>query len=663
MSVTDVKAKATAKTSAKKVSDDVKAALKVALDSAPVEYVPLSDLVISPLNARTIPYSADSVRSLADTIAAVGLLQNLVVHTLPDGKAGVAAGGRRLTAMTLLCSENRLSAAHPVQVRRVSDELAAAASLIENEQRAAMHPAEQITGFRRLAEQGITEAQIGEQLGYSARHVQRMLKLAGLAPSLLALLAKNQISVEQCQALCLEDDQARQVQVYEDVCAVWSTAPVSKLKEHITDMEVRLDSYGFAFIGREAYEAAGGIVREDLFSQQDNAGTADRVLVDRLVQEKLDAMAAEIQVSEGWTWSMGRPGGINRYGEDAQVYHLVAVPQPVYIGEEEQQLDDLYEEHEAFVGLCEDSDALDEQIQVIEHAAAARAWTADMKAGAGVVVSLREGEITVQRGVRRIADEPQGAQTEQNGVNQVITMRSPDPAEGISLPLLTKMSSERTLAVQAALMQQPEKAVALMVWRLCVDVFPGHTLVYQPFRLSLTESHYSLTANAPSGQQGAAYVALMEEKARLEALLPAGWRKDFTTFFDLDGGVLMKLMAFCTACSVEGVQNREFGHTTRSSLDTLEMAIGFHMRDWWHPTKDNFFTHLKHAQIVDALRSAGLTGAASDAEKMKKGDAASHAEEFMRETRWMPVWMKGPEPEALTEADSGSDEENGAHAA
>ena len=33
------------------------------------------------------------------------------------------------------------------------------------------------------------------------------------------------------------------------------------------------------------------------------------------------------------------------------------------------------------------------------------------------------------------------------------------------------MSSERTLAVQAALIHQPEKTVALMVWRLCCCVF------------------------------------------------------------------------------------------------------------------------------------------------------------------------------------------------
>ena len=115
----------------------------------------------------------------------------------------------------------------------------------------------------------------------------------------------------------------------------------------------------------------------------------------------------------------------------------------------------------------------------------------------------------------------------------------------------------------------------------------------------------------------------------------------------------MSLMAFCTACSVDGVQTRDMGHTSRSTLDTVEAAIGFHLRDWWQPTKENYFSGLKHPQIVAALNEAGLTGAAGDAEKMKKGDAAAHAEHFMQHNRWVPAWLKGPEPVAEADADDG----------
>ncbi|EAU0104550.1 hypothetical protein ACW46_22455, partial [Salmonella enterica] len=156
MSVNESKAKTPAKTSKKAVKPAEAAALKAALEAAQIEMVPLSALVKSPLNVRTIPYQVESVRDLADTILAIGLIQNLVVHSLPGGLSGVAAGGRRLAALQLLLSEKRIDAGYMVIVKRVSDELAVVASMVENNQRVAMHPAEQISGFRTLSEQGKT---------------------------------------------------------------------------------------------------------------------------------------------------------------------------------------------------------------------------------------------------------------------------------------------------------------------------------------------------------------------------------------------------------------------------------------------------------------------------------------------------------------------------
>jgi ParB family chromosome partitioning protein len=66
-----------------------------------------------------------------------------------------------------------------------------------------------------------------------------------------------------------------------------------------------------------------------------------------------------------------------------------------------------------------------------------------------------------------------------------------------------------------------------------------------------------------------------------------------------------------------------------ADLDGRGGGAGFDLRDWWQPTADNFLGLLSKAQIVAALKEAGLAGAASDAEKMKKGDAASHAEQWL----------------------------------
>lgn len=663
MSATESKVKTAPKTSKKTLKSAEAEALKVALDAAQVEYVPVSALVKSPLNVRTIPYPAEKVCSMADSIEAIGLLQNLVVHNLPDGRCGVAAGGRRLKALQLLQSENRIDAGYQVMVKKVSDALAVAASMAENEQQMAMHPAEQISGFRTLSEEGKTPAQIGDLLGYSTRHVQRMLKLANLAPELITLLAEDKLDVEQCQALSLESDPARQVQVYDQVKTSYGSTPAHLLKRAITDTEIAVTHSRFVFIGREAYEAAGGVVREDLFSAQEGDGTADGVLVERLVQEKLAAAALVIEQQEGWSWSLAREGSVRNYGDDREHYLVLPAPEGEFSAEELQRLDELYATLEA-TETFEDEAAIQVLIDEIENAASVRAWTPEQKAACGVVVSLYDGELCVQRGVQKkiqTAVSDAGEHGGDQAAVHVVTRSIPDAAEGISMPLLKKMSSERTLAVQAELVKQPQKAVALMVWRLCSCVFDYCTTTRHPFVLRLEVHHSGLTSEAPTGEDGQAWRYLMQEKARLEALLPEGWQKDFTTFFTLDG---QTLMAFCTACSVDGVQTRECGHTRRSDLDGVEAALGFHLRDWWQPTADNFLGLLSKAQIVAALKEAGLTGAASDAEKMKKGDAASHAEQWLSGSRWVPGWMQSPDAAKPDDAHAAPDtDEPTSHAA
>lgn len=493
-----------------------------------------------------------------------------------------------------------------------------------------------------------------------------MLKLASLAPELIALLAENKLDVEQCQALSLESDPARQVEIYQRVKAQHSYAPAHMLKRAITDTEISVRDARFMFVGREAYEAAGGNVREDLFSAQEGDGTADGVLVGRLVQEKLESAALAVEMQEGWSWSLAREGAVRNYGDDREHYLVLPEPEGELSADEQQRLDELYATQEA-TATYEDEAAIQVLIDETEEAASIRAWTPEQKAACGVVVSLSDGELRIQRGVQKKVQEAVADGQESTGTQaslHVVASSTPDVAEGISVPLLKKMSSERTLAVQAELVRQPQKAVALMVWRLCSCVFHYCITTRHPFVMNLGVHHSSLTSEAPTGENGQAWQSLMQEKARLEALLPEGWKNDFTTFFALDGQTLMSLMAFCTACSVDGVQTREHGHTRRSDLDGVEAALGFHLRDWWQPTADNFLGLLSKNQIVAALNDAGLTGAASDAEKMKKGDAASHAEQWLSGTRWVPGWMQSPDAATPEEAASTPDtDEPTSHAA
>ncbi|WP_159139410.1 ParB/RepB/Spo0J family partition protein [Klebsiella pneumoniae] len=642
MSVTESKAK-TERKSSRKPAKTQETALSALLAQTEEVSVPLASLIKSPLNVRTVPYSVESVSELADSIKGVGLLQNLVVHALPGDRYGVAAGGRRLAALNMLAERGIIPADWPVRVKIIPQELATAASMTENGHRRDMHPAEQIAGFRAMAQEGKTAAQIGDLLGYSPRHVQRMLKLAGLAPVILDALAEDRITTEHCQALALENDIARQVQVFEAACqSGWDGKPeVQTIRRLVTESEVAVAGNSkFRFVGADAFSPDE--LRTDLFSD-DGDGYVDRVALDAALLEKLQAVAEYLREAEGWEWCAGRMEPVGSCREDAGTYRSLPEPEAVLTEAEEERLNELMTRYDALENQCEESDLLEAEMKLMRCMAEVRAWTPEMRAGSGVVVSWRYGNVCVQRGVQLrsgddVADDAD--RTEQ--------VQEKAAVEEISLPLLTKMSSERTLAVQAALMQQPEKSLALLAWTLCLNV-SGSGAYSKPAQISLECKHYSLTSDAPSGKEGAAFMAMMAEKARLAALLPEGWAWDMTTFLSLSQEVLLSLLSFCTACSIHGVQTRNCGHTSRSPLDSLETAIGFHMRDWWQPTKANFFGHLKKPQIIDALNDAGLSGAARDAEKMKKGDAAEHAEFHMKDNRWVPDWMCAPRPQAETE--------------
>ena len=111
--------------------------------------IPLSQLELSPDNVRKTPAEASAFTELKASIAAHGLLENLIVRSTepgPDdaGRYAVIAGGRRLAAMQALAAEGALDGDHPVPCRMTGNILAAEeVSLAENSARAAIHPADQ----------------------------------------------------------------------------------------------------------------------------------------------------------------------------------------------------------------------------------------------------------------------------------------------------------------------------------------------------------------------------------------------------------------------------------------------------------------------------------------------------------------------------------------
>ncbi|MBX9485980.1 ParB/RepB/Spo0J family partition protein [Yersinia enterocolitica] len=631
MSVTESKAKAVKKSTRKAstVAKDVQALAQV-LEQTPIEYVPLSSLVKSPLNVRLIPYSVESVTSLANTIASIGLLQNLVAHDLEGGQFGVAAGGRRLAALNMLVERGVYQADVPVAIKCVPEELAVAASMTENGERKEMHPAEQIVGFRTLADEGKTPAQIGDLLGYSSRHVQRGLKLASLAPALLEALAKDEITLEKCQILVLEDSQERQAQVWEQAQQVFGKSPQNyQLRNLITEQEVSIkNNKKFAFVGSDELAAAGAVVRTDLFSDE-NEGWIDRALLDRLTLEKLEAIAVAIQESEGWLWCAQQMDPIGNWGEDARQYKLMSEPTPVYTESEQSHIDTLtaaLEDTETY----DDENDIQQQIEDFESAVSIRGWTAEQKAQSGVVVSFDGGDLTFQRGVILRGNIAQ-TETPQNNLAQI----SPTP-KGLSATLITSLSSERTLAVMAALVQNPTVALALHTHSMALKVFFGQ-YASSVLKTSMDIKWHTLLSNAPASEEGEANRVLENLHNQWEARLPENWQLDFSWLLTWDQAEVIALLTYCVGLSLDAVRCQAgMDGKVGGELVSVENALEFDLRDWWQPTKENYFGRISKEQMSEALTAIEKEAQATSVLKMKKGDAAHLAAVEIAQTRWVP---------------------------
>ena len=110
-------------------------------------------LYLHPSNPRQDAPEAD-IAALADSIAACGLLQNLCGVMDEDGtRIGVVAGGRRMRAVARLAKEGRGDGPYPVLIAPDA-ETALRWAQVENAARAALHPADEIGSYAKMAEQG-----------------------------------------------------------------------------------------------------------------------------------------------------------------------------------------------------------------------------------------------------------------------------------------------------------------------------------------------------------------------------------------------------------------------------------------------------------------------------------------------------------------------------
>lgn len=624
-------------------------AIYQALDSMEAHVLPLSSLVQSELNVRKRPIDEKALSELADSIQAVGVLQNLVVYPMDNDVYGVAAGQRRLLALHQLVAKGHLALSFPVPVKVVSESDALIISLTENSQREAMHPADQLHAFIELQKTGKNASEIGDLLGFSTHHVKKCLRLANMAPELLAELDADNITLDQLQALTGTTDHDRQVMVWNNAFG-WRKEP-RYLREAVEETKIPVENNRLVkFVGLDAYEQAGGTLEIDLFTE---AGFIENApLLEKLALDKLTGCAELLADIEGWQFGITRLERPSFYGNDGETLSLGHALEAVIPSEFADLLAELRtreadlreqalnaEEYHEQIALWQAVNDCENQIEGIKDRTKNQAWTADGKATKGVVVYLdRDGEPCVIRGVIDLAQqEPQysEAESETESVSEQPTT-TVETVSAYSAALCKSLSSERTLAVQAALTQHPNVALAILVHDACIQVF-GSPYAKTAFNIKFSRAQDELLKNAPTAQDSEALIMLETQFESWSARLPDAWQADFSWLLLWEQTDLVALLAFCSAQTLSEVNHHApHDNTLAEALRPIEQAIAFDFRQWWKPTKANFFGRISKDQIVDCLDDAGVKGKALEAVKMKKGDAAELAENTLRDTHWLP---------------------------
>jgi ParB family transcriptional regulator, chromosome partitioning protein len=515
----------------------------------------------------------------------------------------------------------------------VSYERAVQISLTENSGREPMHPADEFEAFKTLINAGQTIEEVAARFGVAPVVVHRRLRLANVHQQFIALYREGAITLEHLMAFAVTDDHDRQLQVWERLGAQGRSPDT--LRRALTESEVSLRAPMARFVGLKAYEKAGGVARRDLFAEEDDV-SLDADLVRKLATAKLEKCADKVR-KEGVAWVHVCLDF--DYASRAAYKHVATVFRDP-TEEEQKALDDVATalgrvegEIEAAQGdeertaeLEREAAELDEQYEALN--AKLSAPDPEQQALAGAVVSIgRDGKVQIEQDLLRPEDASRFAHA---GRAQRRTGQNGGPRLH-SAALVRRLTAQRTLALQATLIERPDVAVLALTHRLLLRALPLYGCGREsPVRIEGRAADLSPYSSELAGSP--AEIALRARSEAIQTRLPKDPGQLFSWLSEQPQTEVLSLLAFCVARSVDGVQADEAPGVT----DELARAAGLDMHNWWVPKAENYLASLPRARILEIVREAVSPEAASALSLMKKGALVEAAERRLAGTGWLP---------------------------
>lgn len=662
-------------------------------------FIPLNKLKKSSRNARKTPHSQEHIEALAASIAAKGILQNLVVE--PEvNEAGEATGfyfvtigeGRRLAQLLRVKSkEIRKTEAIRCVLDTANDPQEI--SLDENVTRANMHPADEFEAFRELADnRGWGAEEIAARFGVSAHVVKQRLRLGAVSPKLMQVYREGDLTLDQLMAFAITDDHARQEQVFENLH--YNKDP-SIIRRDLIRTHVQANDRKAVFVGPEAYTEAGGTIIRDLFSEDRGGYYDDPALLDQLVLAKLEGIATDIQ-AEGWKWAEAsidfpHAHGMSRFyphafelsEEDEAAYAAAQDDFDALTAEWENTEEDLPADvDQRFAELEADMERIDAKREGYEP---------DQIARGGVFVTLNhDGTARIEYGfVRPVDEEPEPEPEEDknakgdggtvidgvrvNADGEIIEDASgPDPdsdgggdeehddepegdtGQPVSDILTRDLTAHRTLGLRLTLGEQPETALIAVTHALAAQTFylatNAHTLEIRPIKAHLGD-------HAAGIEDTAAAKMLADRHAGWACDMPQNVADLWDFIAGLDHASVMALFAHCASLTVNALK-LPWEHKRRAyeTADKLATALALDMRQYWTPTVSSYLGRVTKTHILEAVVVGVGYGAAERIKDKKKQEMAEDAERLLAGSGWLPSLLRTEPPAWLDEPQQAEEE-------
>jgi ParB family transcriptional regulator, chromosome partitioning protein len=626
--------------------------------SAQPRLIALAKLQKSALNVRRTKPTA-GMEELKASLLAHGLMQNLVVTDSGGDDYHVIAGGRRLEALKSLQAEGKLPEDFAVPCQVVTEERAREMSLAENTVRLAMHPADQFEAFAALIDQGDSAGDVARRFGIDESLVLKRMKLARVAPQLVKLYREDGMTLECLMAFTVTDDHRRQMKVFKSLTD-WQKDDPSAIRAALTEKFVEASSKLALFVGVDAYVAAGGSTRADLFG--DEVYLEKPFLLNRLAEEKLAAIRSELE-AEGWSWIEINPE------RDWESIHRCGRLSPRLIDAPAELLDRHEEAKSALAAVQEEDDfenddsapevkAAQQRLEQIEEQLAAYVgFEPEHKELAGCFVSIgQDGAPFIDKGLVKPEQRKQLARLLRADGSDGDTGRV-KPKHALPESLRRDLAAYRTQVAQVEIAGHPVIALELLAFRVA-----GATLGLED---AGDGPDVTLKRPRPQSRTPLESSPAARELEAIERSLDSGWAKReseldrFETFRALPDAQKLQWLAYGVALSLRPKLAPSEGEDVTAYDAALAFTEG-NVAAYWRPAKDSFLARINREQLLALGRATlGETWAQTRSSAKKAtlvdqldrafGDPAKYGrkpEQAEVLKSWLPAGMAFSVPEA-----------------